>query len=48
MTKETKDNTDKWSAPTSSNDDAIAIKRLVEKIKEQKENKPKDDDKTSS
>lgn len=48
MTKdsnETKDNSAKWSAPTSSYDDAMAIKRLVKKMKDQKEQDPKDDDK---
>ncbi|WP_217810200.1 hypothetical protein [Salibaculum griseiflavum] len=48
MTKDNKDNTDKWSAPTSSYDDAMAIKRLVKKVKDQKEQDPKDDGKSSS
>ena len=48
MTKDNKDNSGKWSDPTSSYSDAMTIKRLVEKVKEQKENKPKDDDQTST
>ncbi|WP_370571073.1 hypothetical protein [Phaeobacter sp. SYSU ZJ3003] len=48
MTKDNNDNSGKWSDPTSSYSDAMAIKRLIKKVKEQKENKPKDDDKISS
>jgi len=48
MSKETKDTTGKWSDPTSSYEDAMAIKRLVKKVKDQKEQDPKDDDKFSS
>lgn len=47
MTKE-KDNTGKWAEPTSSYDDAMAIKRLVKKVKDQKEQDQKDDDKPPS
>lgn len=48
MTKDNKDNSGKWSDPTSSYEDAMAIKRLVKKVKDQKEQDQKDDDKTSS
>lgn len=48
MTKNNKDNSGKWSDPTSSYEDAMAIKRLVKKVKDQKEQGQKDDDKTSS
>jgi len=48
MTKETKDNSAKWSDPTSSYDDAIAIKRLVKKVQDQIEKEQKDNDKPSS
>ena len=48
MNKETKDTTGKWAEPTSSYDDAMAIKRLVKKMKDQKEQDPKDDDKPPS
>lgn len=48
MNKETKDTTGKWSAPTSSYDDAMAIKRLVKKVKDQKAQDQQDDDKQSS
>lgn len=43
MTNDNKDNSGKWSDPTSSYEDSMAIKRLVKKLKEQK-----DDDKASS
>jgi len=48
VTKDNKDNSGKWSDPTSSYEDAMAIKRLVKKIKDQKEQDPKDDDQSSS
>jgi hypothetical protein len=48
VTKDNKDNSGKWSDPTSSYEDAMAIKRLVKKVKDQKEQDQKDDDKTSS
>ena len=48
MTEKTKNTTDKWSAPTSSYDDAMAIKRLVKKVKDQKAQDQKGDDKPSS
>ena len=48
MTEDNKDNSGKWSDPTSSYDDAMAIKRLVKKLKGQKEQDQKDDDKSSS
>ena len=48
MTKDNKDNSGKWSDPTSSYEDAMAIKRLVKKLKDQKEQEQKDDDKSSS
>lgn len=48
MTKDAKDTSGKWSAPTSSYEDAMAIKRLVKKVKDQKAQDQKDDDKQSS
>lgn len=48
MSKETKDTTGKWAEPTSSYEDAMAIKRLVKKIKDQKAQDQKDDNKPSS
>lgn len=49
MTKNNKDNSGKWSDPTSSYDDAMAIKKfIVKKVKDQKEQLRKDDDKASS
>lgn len=48
MTKDNKDSSGKWSDPTSSYEDAMAIKRLVKKLKDQKEQDQKDDDKDSS
>lgn len=43
MTKE-EDNTGKWADPTSSYDDAMAIKRLVKKVKDQKDQEQRGSD----
>ena len=48
MTEDNKDNSGKWSDPTSSYTEAKLIKRLVKKVKDQQEQDQKDDDKTSS
>ena len=49
MTKNNKDNSGKWSDPTSSYEDAQRIKKfIVKKVKDQKEQDPKEDGKTSS
>lgn len=51
MTKdsnETNDNSGKWSAPTSSYEEAQTIKKFVEKIKDQKAQDHKGDDKPPS
>ena len=48
MTKHNKDNSGKWSDPTSSYSDAMTIKRLVEKVKEQKAQDQKDNEEPSS
>ena len=48
MTKDAKDASGKWSDPTSSYDDAKAISRLVKKVKDQKAQDQKDDDKQST
>ena len=48
MTKDNNDNSGKWSDPTSSYSDAMAVKRLIKKVKEQNEQDRKDDDKASS
>lgn len=48
MTKDAKDTSGKWSAPTSSYDDAKAMSRLLKKLQDEKKQDQKDDDKTSS
>jgi len=48
MTKDNKDNSGKWSDPTSSYEDAMALKKFVKKMQDQKEQDREDDDKASS
>jgi hypothetical protein len=48
VTKDNTDNSGKWSDATTSYEDAMAIKRLVKKVKDQKDQDRKDDDRASS
>ena len=48
MTEDNKDTTGKWSAPTSSYEDAQTIKKFVKKMKDQKAHGEKDEDKPTS
>ncbi|WP_217810132.1 hypothetical protein [Salibaculum griseiflavum] len=48
MTEDNKDASRKWGDPTSSYEDAMAIKRLVEKLKDQKAQDQREGDKESS
>lgn len=47
MTKDNTDNSGKWSDATTSYEDAMAIKRLVKKVKDQKDQEQRGSDKTS-
>lgn len=48
MTEDKKDASSKWGDPTSSYEDAMAIKKMVEKVKDQKAQDQKEEDKQSS
>jgi hypothetical protein len=48
MTEDNKGASRKWGDPTSSYEDAMAIKKMVEKLKDQKSEDEKEGDKRSS
>ena len=48
MNEDSKDTTGKWSAPTSSYEDAQTIKKFIMKMKDQKAQDQKNEDKPSS
>ena len=47
MTEDNKDTTGKWSAPTSSYEDAQTIKKFVKKMKDQAQEQKEKDKPTS-